>query len=115
MNTKGDIGIFACEGGNSFAEKILYHFSEIFKTEGKDSNYKFIKIKETHFANKEIKTEALKSIRGLDLYIIQDTSNKKLPYSVDENLIALKSAIDASRRSGGFYCYFALFPIRSTR
>lgn len=103
MYTRGDIGIIACEAGKPFAEKILEHLPEIFEKENKETNYKFINTKETHFANREIKTEILDSIRGLDIYIIQDVANKELPYSIDENIMSLKTAIDAARRSDATY------------
>ncbi len=103
MNTRGEIGIIACEAGKPFAEKILENLPDIFKNEKIDCNYKYVKSKETHFANKEIKTEILESIRGLDVYIIQDVANKELPYSIDENIMSLKTTIDAARRSDAVY------------
>jgi len=99
LNTRGEIGIIACESGKPFAEKILNCLPEIFEKESTPINYKYIKTNETHFANREIKTEILNSIRGLDIYIIQDVANKDLPYSIDENIMSLKTAIDSARRS----------------
>lgn len=103
MNDRGTIGILSCEAGRPFAEKILTHLPEICEKEKIPCNYKYINTKETHFANREIKTEILDSIRGLDTYIVQDVSNKELPYSIDENIMALKTAIDAARRSDSHY------------
>jgi len=103
MSDRGTIGIIACEAGKPFAEKILSYLPEICEKENVKCNYKYIATKETHFANKEIKTEILDSIRGLDTYIVQDVSNKELPYSIDENIMALKTAIDAARRSDSHY------------
>ncbi len=97
--TRGNIGIIACEAGKPFAEKILKELPLIYEKENIDLNFHLINTKETHFANTEIKTEILESIRGLDIYIVQDCANTELPYSVDENLMALKTAIDASKRS----------------
>lgn len=103
MNTRGEIGIIACEAGKPFAEKILEHLPEIYEKENFACDYRYVKTKETHFANREIKTEILESIRGLDIYIIQDVANKDLPYSIDENIMSLKTAIDAARRSDAHY------------
>lgn len=103
MNTRGEIGIISCEAGLFFAKKVLDSLDEISTKEESPCSIKQIKTKETRFANREIKTEILDSIRGLDIYIIQDVANKELPYSIDENIMALKTAIDAARRSDAHY------------
>lgn len=103
MNTRGEIGIIACEAGLPFSEKVFDHSKEFCEKEESPCSIKQIKTKETHFANKEIKTEILDSIRGLDIYIIQDVANKELGYCVDENIMALKTAIDTARRSDAHY------------
>jgi ribose-phosphate pyrophosphokinase len=97
--TRGNIGIIACEAGKPFAEKILKELPLIYEKENSEINFHLINTKETHFANTEIKTEILESIRGLDIYVVQDCANTDLPYSVDENLMSLKTAIDAAKRS----------------
>jgi len=60
------------------------------------------------FANGEIKAEILRSVRGLDIYIVQDVANstpvkiggEKLPQSVNDHLIALMIAVDAAHQAG---------------
>jgi ribose-phosphate pyrophosphokinase len=100
MGKRGELAIVACDSGKPFALKVLNHLKEIVLKENVNENVKFIETKETHFENSEIKTEILDSIRGTDIFIIQDIENSVNGYSVDENLRALKTAIDAVWRSG---------------
>ena len=76
-----------------FAKKIVEALNVINSQDGDD--VKLMESKEIHFANSETKTVIEESIRGADLYIIQDVENSSNGYSVDENLRALKTAIDA--------------------
>ena len=66
---------------------------------GPRNSFRLIESKEKHFGNSEIKTEIGESVRGMDVYVIQDVANTHLPYSVDENFRALKTAADACRRA----------------
>jgi len=97
------LGILACEAGKPFAIKIFNELKSIIKEEQADNEVKLIDSKEIHFANAEIKTELSESIRGRDVYIVQDVANSALPYSVNDNLIALYSAIDTARRCDAHY------------
>lgn len=100
MGSRGELSIIACESGKPFAKKVFDWLNEIVQKENPKEKIRFIETKETHFANSEIKTEILESIRGVDIYIFQDIENSVNGYSVDENLRALKTAIDAAWRSG---------------
>ncbi len=91
--TRGELSILACESGKPFAKKIV---NEIIK---KKEDVKFISSNEIKFANTERKAVIKESIRGADIYIIQDVENSANEYSVDENLRALKTTIDAAWRS----------------
>lgn len=95
--TRGKLSILACESGRPFAKKIL---DEIIK---KKEDVKFISSSEVKFANTERKVVIEESIRGADVYIIQDVENSANDCSVDENLRALKTAIDAAYRSDANY------------
>ena len=67
-----------------------------------------IPCKFTRFANGEIKTEILRSVRGLDLYIVQDVANEtpvrvgdeKRILSINDHLMALMTAADAALQAG---------------
>ena len=100
MPKRGELAVLACESGKPFALKVLSQIEGIVQKEGTGEDVRFIESKETHFGNSEIKTEVLDSIRGTDIFIFQDVENSVNGFSVDENLRALKTAIDASWRSG---------------
>lgn len=95
--TRGKLSILACESGRPFAKKVQEKLIE------KNEEVKFISSNEIKFANLERKTVVKESIRGADVYIIQDVENSIDGYSVDENLRALKTAIDAVWRSDANY------------
>ncbi len=95
--TRGNLSILACESGRPFADKIIKELKD------KGEEVKFINSKETHFADTEIKTTIEESIRGADIYIIQDVENSVTPSSVNDNLIALMTAIDATHKSDANY------------
>ena len=69
-----------------------------------------IPCKSTRFANGEIKAEILRSIRGMDIYIVQDVANnnpvrffgsdEEVVCSVNDHLMTLLVTIDAAFRSG---------------
>ena len=81
---------------------------------GSADKYRPLKIKVsakfTHFANGEIKTEILESIRGKDLYIIQDVGNNypvnynngesKKVLSVNDHLLTIFVTVDAAKQAG---------------
>ncbi len=67
-----------------------------------------IPCKFTRFANGEIKTEILHSVRGADVYIVQDLANETPvrmgdemhTLSVNDHLVTMMTAIDAARHGG---------------
>ncbi len=69
-----------------------------------------IPCKHTKFANGELKAEILRSIRGADIYIVQDMANnkplrfagsdEKSVCSVNDHLMSLFVTIDAAKKSG---------------
>ena len=62
----------------------------------------------TRFANGEIKTEIFRSVRGLDLYIVQDAANEQpvrlgdeeRNLSINDHLMTLITAVDAAHQAG---------------
>jgi len=97
--TRGKLSIIACGSGKPLAEKILKKLVE----KGEYKEVRLIESKEIQFANTEIKTVIGESIRDADVYIIQDVENSVTGKTVDENLRALKTAIDAAWRSDAKY------------
>jgi len=93
---RGKLKILACSSGRSFAEKVQKKIQEKISNE---TQLKLVKTEEVKFANTEIKEVIGESLRECDVYIFQDVSNSANGLSVDENLSALKAAIDAVWRS----------------
>ncbi len=93
MISKNSISILACQSGKPLAKKIVKKLSP--KTK---NGINLIDSTQTIFANTEIKNVVNESIRGRDVYIIQDVENHSDGLSVDENLRSLYTTIDACRR-----------------
>lgn len=107
-HTRGPIGIIACDSGKPFAQKIVKSLTEIVKREAEkgllyEEPFALVATKEHTFPNTEIKTVIDESIRGNDVYIIQDCENKVGRQSIDRQLRALTTAIDAARRADAHY------------
>jgi len=93
MNSRAPFSIIACQSGMPLAKKIVKGLSK--KT---TRDIHLIKSIQIEFANTEIKTIIDESIRGREVYIIQDVENHTEEMSTDQNLRALYSTIDACRR-----------------
>lgn len=106
---RGKLGIISCESGRHFADKVVERLREIMNKEG-NSEEILRKSKETVFANTEIKTEIEESIRNQDVYIFQDVENNSKGMSVNDNLMALKTAINAAKLSNA-HCITAVIPV----
>jgi len=107
---RGPLVVAACRSGVPFARKILpaLQSKEQQETKGQPnpSNSRMMRLTptiETHFANTEIKTEIDESIRGCDVFVIQDVANSTNDYSVDENIRALKTTVRAALKSGAVH------------
>jgi ribose-phosphate pyrophosphokinase len=96
---RGKLGIISCESGKHFADKVVKSLQDILATED-DYHAKTIRASsETKFANTEIKTELDESIRGQDIYIFQDCENKSKGMSVNDNLMALLTAVNTAKNA----------------
>ena len=95
VQQRAPLSILSCQSGLNFAKKIE---KELIKKHGTDVH--LIASSQVIFANTEIKTVIDESIRGRDVYIIQDVENHTEGMSVDENLRAIYTTIDACGRCG---------------
>jgi ribose-phosphate pyrophosphokinase len=104
---RAPLSLLACSSGKTFAEKIAKELTKKYKTE-----IHTIDSSEITFANTEIKTVINESIRGKEVVIVQDVENGEQGLSIDENLRALYTAIDACRRCDAEYvtCILPAFP-----
>ncbi len=112
MRDRGDIGIIACNSGKPFAERVMEGLQHQFAKNEVSNTARLIQTREKHFGNGEVETEIEESIRGLDIYVVQDVENKVTRYAIDKNLRAAKTALDAAWRADAHYCtavlpYFA--------
>lgn len=95
VNQRAPLSILTCHSGRFFAKEIE---KELIKKHSADVH--LIPSSQIIFANTEIKTIIDESIRGRDVYIIQDVENHTEGMSVDENLRSIYTTIDACRRCG---------------
>lgn len=95
IQQRAPLSILSCQSGLSFAKKIEKELVSKFGI-----NVRTVASSQVIFANTEIKTVIEESIRGRDVYIIQDVENHTEGMSVDENLRAIYTTIDACRRCG---------------
>jgi ribose-phosphate pyrophosphokinase len=109
MYNRGKLGVISCTSGRHFADKVVERLKEIIGQE--DGSEGILKqSKETIFANTEIKTEIEESIRNQDVYIFQDVENESEGMSVNDNLMALKTAINSAKLSNA-HCITAVIPV----
>ncbi|MBI5398194.1 ribose-phosphate pyrophosphokinase [Candidatus Woesearchaeota archaeon] len=107
-NNRGPIAIIACDAGKPFAERLVKNLDELLKS-GQEQpaapveTFGLVKSREESFPNTEIMPTIDESIRGCDLYIVQDCENKVQKKSVDQQLRALKTMIDAAWRADAHY------------
>lgn len=96
---RGKLLIAACTSGRPLAQKVFEHLKRKADTDEERQHIGFVKTEEVRFENGEIKTVIKESIRGGDIFIFQDVENSTTGYSVNDNLMALKTHIDAAKRS----------------
>ncbi len=96
---RGQLGIISCSSGQKFAEAVGNYLKEKYHKEGHDERFKYIKTTETHFPNGEIKFAIDEPIRGMDVYIIQLMDDPLSDISVNDNLMALGTAVNAAFNS----------------
>ncbi len=95
---RGDLVVISCESGLEFAQKVL---KEINKKSKKKIH--LLDSQEITFANTEIKSVLNESVRGKDVFVIQDVENHFNGKSVDENLRALYTVLGACKRCDANY------------
>ncbi|MCC7574889.1 ribose-phosphate pyrophosphokinase [Candidatus Woesearchaeota archaeon] len=97
---RGKLSIIHCDSGKHFAEKVISSLKDLVLERGDDANKQIlVNSAETIFANGEIKTELEDCVRNQDVYIFQDVENKSNGLSVNDNFMALKTAINATKLS----------------
>ncbi len=99
VEDRGRIGIIACNSAKQFAEIIVNRLREIHASQGIERDVRFIDSDEVQFANGEMKTVINEPIRGEDVYVIQLMDDPLSENSVNDNLMALATAVNAAFNS----------------
>ncbi len=112
MEQELSLALVTCPGGAAFAKRIdqyLYSRYTNAKLTGTVHSQSFlIPCEHTVFANGEMKASVGSSIRGKNVFVIQDVTNsepielngKKHRFSINDNLLSLFVTLDAVRSSG---------------
>lgn len=99
MEHRGRLSIVACESGRVFAGRVATALERIVQEEESTPFSGLIQSTEVMFPNKEVKTVINESVRGDDVYIIQCVDDPESARSVNDNLMALFTALNAARQA----------------
>ncbi len=97
--TRGALALMACNSGKGFANRIIKALNEIAREENENMTYRLKDTEEIVFPNGEVKVVINEYIRGDDLYIIQCIDDPLSNRTVNDNLMALITAIHAAYQS----------------
>jgi ribose-phosphate pyrophosphokinase len=97
---RGRLSLVACSSGRALAERITDRLKRVLLAEtGSDQGARLVESDEVHFANGEIKTVIREPIRGDDVYVVQAAADPLRPYTVNDNLMALVTALNAAHQA----------------
>ncbi len=102
MENRGRLRVLACNSGKTFALRVMRALEEIVgNEEGRlgASCFGLTDVTEVVFPNGEVKTVINESLRGDDVYVIQCVDDPLSPQSVNDNLMALLTCVNAA-----FHC-----------
>ena len=98
-NHRGRLSLLACDSGKPFASRVHEHLTEIVKVVDGETVSVARSSEEITFANGEFKTVIDENIRGDDVYIIQCLDDPLSDRSVNDNYMALLTALHAAHHS----------------
>ncbi len=96
---RGALSIMGCASGKELAQRIVNHLNTIKDNDEDCPPLRLTDTEEVHFANGEIKTLINENIRGDDHYIVQCMDDPQSERSINDNLMALLTAINAAYQS----------------
>lgn len=96
---RGRLSIVACNSGKVFAERVETRLRELVRTEDGVDGCVIRRSEEITFANGEVKTVVHENIRGDDVYVFQCIDDPMSGKSVNDNLMALVTALHAVYQS----------------
>jgi ribose-phosphate pyrophosphokinase len=96
---RGRLSLITCESGRAFAERVQTALQTVVQ-EATGSRDTFLRASnEIEFANGEFKTVISENIRGDDVYVFQCLDDPSSHRSVNDNLMALVTALHAASQS----------------
>ena len=98
-NNRGRLSVISCDSGRAFATGLAGELSRIILEEDSAAQTVIRASDEVTFANGETKTVIRESIRGDDVYVVQCIDDPLSARSVNDNLMALLTAINAVYQS----------------
>lgn len=99
INHRGRLSVVACESGRSFADRMHHCLLELVRATEPEAGPALRSTEEVAFANGEIKTMVRENIRGDDVYVIQCMDDPLSERSVNDNFMALLTAVNAVYQS----------------
>jgi ribose-phosphate pyrophosphokinase len=100
QQNRGELALMTCESGRPFAKRIIKNLNKLIKKDyPKSSGMSLVNSDEITFANGELKTIIHDNIRGADVYIVQSVDDPLSEKSINDNLLALLTAINAAYQS----------------
>ncbi len=96
---RGALSIMGCASGKELAQRIVNHLNTIKDDKNDCPPLRLTDTEEVHFANGEVKTVIHENIRGDDHYIVQCMDDPQADRSINDNLMALLTAINAAYQS----------------
>lgn len=105
MLQRGKIALLSCDSGKPLAHRIFKHLEKIYRNDSQNKNIdhenhpNLVNSEEIWFPNGEVKTVILENIRGDDLYVLQSIADPLSQKTVNDNFLALLTAIDAAYQS----------------
>lgn len=96
---RGTLSVIACDSGKAFAERIMINLIKLAKDDEHDITSHPKSTTEVKFPDGEIKVVVEENVRGDDIYVVQCILDPLSNRTVNDNLIALLTAIHACYQS----------------
>ncbi|MCB0284191.1 MAG: ribose-phosphate pyrophosphokinase [Calditrichaeota bacterium] len=96
---RGALSISACNSGKELALRIIQALNKNIEEREAGATIRLTTSKEISFANGEIKSEIKENIRGDDHYVVQCFDDPLSTKSINDNLMALLTALHAAYQS----------------
>jgi ribose-phosphate pyrophosphokinase len=99
QTNRGALSIMACDSGRPFAKRIINELNKVARENYEPADHRLKYATEVLFPNEEVKVVIEENIRGDDLYIVQAIDDPCSEKSVNDNLMAVLTAVHAAFQS----------------